>query len=33
MLNWPFELEEANDVDVKNYYKILVEDRHVYTKE
>lgn len=33
MTNWKFKKEEINDVDVINYYKILVEDRKVYTEK
>lgn len=33
MLNWSFSFDEIDDVDVKNFYKILVEEKKVYTKE
>lgn len=33
MLNWPFELDQVNDIDVLNYYDILVKEKKVYTDE
>ena len=33
MINWRFTKDQINDIDVKNYYKILVEEKKVYTEE
>lgn len=33
MINWPFEFEQINDIDVLNYYDILVNKKKLYSKE
>lgn len=32
-LNWPFNYDQINDIDVLNFYQILVKEKQIYTDE